>query len=354
MRTPRRPRWRTVLSVRARRDAGKHVGDPSRRVRAMRRRASIRGFGSPRRASPLCAGAPRREGGIPAAAPRVSLFLEGDPDLAALDRLGVRLRTRVGDLWTADAPLAVVAGLTRVRGLAGPRRSALRWSRMLDASVVAVNADTVRDRGRVTPGRGGPARGSWSGSWTPGSTSPTRTSSAPIGPRGFSISGIRRTTSGRPRARKSSPSVTARSGRRSRSTTRAGRCAPATRWGTGRAWREWPRATGAPPDLEERQYRYVGVAPEADLIVVGLKDYVTDTEIVDARQLRLSPRRAAGQAGGGQPLAGNPLRTARRHQLSRAGPRRPRRRGEAARGRRGERCGRQLARRAARARIRQR
>jgi subtilisin family serine protease len=233
-------------------------------------------------ASRFAAAAPasRQVGESPVETPRVSLFLKGDPDLAALDRLGVRLRTRVGDLWTADAPMAAVAGLTRVSGLTAAALGAPMIT-LLDSSLIAVNADSLRERaGDIWSGRTGEGvivgivdtgidfthedfqRADWSTRILYLWDQEDNLGPAPgqdVLANGYGTEWTSQDIDN------SSASVRARD-KAGHGTRVAGVAA-----GNGRA-----------SDLEERRYTYAGMAPEADLIVVGLKALVTDTEIVDA------------------------------------------------------------------------
>ncbi len=83
--------------------------------------------------------------GRAASAARVDLLITGDPDPAALRRAGLRLRTRAGGIWTAAGPAAAVEALARIPGveriaLAAPVRP------QLDVSVPAIHAGELRAR----------------------------------------------------------------------------------------------------------------------------------------------------------------------------------------------------------------
>ncbi len=93
------------------------------------------------RAAPAAASAAPGE----EAARRVTVLLEGNPSPAALRAAGARLRTRAGEVWTADAPLAAVPALARIPGV---RRMKLAepLAFQLDRSIPAVRVDQLRTR----------------------------------------------------------------------------------------------------------------------------------------------------------------------------------------------------------------
>jgi subtilisin family serine protease len=75
----------------------------------------------------------------------VDAFLIGDPDPGALRVLGVRLRTRAGTVWTARVPRAAVGRLAGVPGLA---RAVLARDAapLLDRSIASADGESVRSR----------------------------------------------------------------------------------------------------------------------------------------------------------------------------------------------------------------
>ena len=75
----------------------------------------------------------------------VEILVAGTPDPGAMNRLGVRLHTRAGEVWTATAPVSALPELDRVPGL---RRATLArpLQPMLDLSIPSARAAGVRFR----------------------------------------------------------------------------------------------------------------------------------------------------------------------------------------------------------------
>ncbi len=211
---------------------------------------------------------------------RVALFLEGDPDLAALDLLGVQLRTRVGAIWTAEAPLGAVGRLAQLPGL---RRISLGAPvrTLLDSSLIAVNADSVRERdGDAWSGRTG--RGVVVGIVDTGIDFTHEDFKRPDGSSRILYLWDQGDALGPP----PDPGLlvgsygtewTAAQMEAGESTVRA-----RDEDGHGTRVASAAAGNGRDSDLEERRYRYAGIAPEAELIVVALKRFASDADLVDA------------------------------------------------------------------------
>lgn len=216
---------------------------------------------------------------VPGPGGAVDAFLVGNPDPAPLRRLGVRLRTRAGSVWTATVPRAAVPGLATVPGL---KHAVLarRAAPLLDRSIVSVHGDGVRSRNGDT----------WSGLTGKGVIVGIVDSGLDVTHDDFRHpDGTTRVLyywdqndgGGSPPRTATGDTLYAYGSEYTKAEIDAGNGPAGDALGHGTHVAGIAAGTGRGSQVDSLRYRYAGVAPEADLVVVGADLYL-DTGVLDA------------------------------------------------------------------------
>lgn len=210
---------------------------------------------------------------------RVDVFLVGRPDPDALRGLGVRMRTRGGEVWTADVPFAAVPRLAEVPGL--ERALLARNARfLLDRSLVSANGNGVRTRtGDAWTGLTG--KDVVVGIVDSGVDVTHEDFLHPDGTTRVRFYWDQNDSGGSPPRAAGGDTLYAFGSEWTAADIDGGNLPPGDPVGHGSHVAGIAAGSGRGSRVDSLRYRYVGVAPEADLVVVAA-DLFLETGVLDA------------------------------------------------------------------------
>ena len=216
----------------------------------------------------------------------VDVFLLGNPDRAALRGLGVRVGTRSGTMLTAHVPLPALAALSRVHGLESVML-ARPMSLLLDASIDSVHARSVRVLG---PG------GSWTGHTGSGVIIGIVDSGVDVTHDDFRHpDGTTRISAYWDQTDSSGTSPDFGYGSEWTATTILSNARAWDTVGHGTHVAGIAAGDGSASSVDSLRYRFVGLAPEAELVVVAV-DLTNDTHILDGVKYVFDRAQSEGKA----------------------------------------------------------